>query len=43
MLDEKDKDNVELAQTVRALFIISPDKKVRLTMHYPTATGRNVE
>uniref|UniRef100_U5EJD2 1-Cys peroxiredoxin n=1 Tax=Corethrella appendiculata TaxID=1370023 RepID=U5EJD2_9DIPT len=43
MLDEKDKDNVDLAHTVRALFIISPDKKVRLTMHYPTSTGRNVD
>ena len=43
MLDDKDKDNISLAQTVRALFIISPDKTVRLTMHYPTSCGRNVE
>lgn len=43
MLDDKDKDDPELAQTVRALFIISPDHRVRLTMHYPTSTGRNVD
>lgn len=43
MLDEKDKDDPALAQTVRALFIISPDHRVRLTMHYPTSTGRNVD
>ncbi|XP_053689975.1 peroxiredoxin-6-like [Sabethes cyaneus] len=43
MLDEKDQDNAELAHTVRALYIISPDHRVRLTMHYPTSTGRNVD
>jgi peroxidase len=43
MLDDKDRDNVALAQTVRALYIISPDKTIRLTMHYPTSCGRNVE
>lgn len=33
----------ETALTVRALFIISPDKRVRLTMHYPASCGRNVD
>ncbi|RAL25099.1 peroxiredoxin [Lujinxingia litoralis] len=27
--------------TVRSVYIIDPDKKVRLTMTYPSATGRN--
>lgn len=27
--------------TVRSVFIISPDKKVRLTLTYPASTGRN--
>ncbi|MFA5899058.1 MAG: peroxiredoxin [Hyphomicrobium sp.] len=29
--------------TVRTVFIIDPDKKVRLTMTYPPSTGRNFE
>ncbi|MGQ0665230.1 MAG: peroxiredoxin [Pseudomonadota bacterium] len=29
------------AVTVRAVFIIAPDKKVRLTFTYPPSTGRN--
>ena len=29
--------------TVRSVFIIDPDKKVRLTLTYPAATGRNFE
>jgi peroxidase len=43
MLDEQQKDDPEFAATVRALFIISPNKKLRLSMYYPTSTGRNVE
>lgn len=27
--------------TVRSVFVISPDKKVKLTLTYPAATGRN--
>ena len=27
--------------TVRSVFVIAPDKKVRLTLTYPPATGRN--
>lgn len=27
--------------TVRSLFIIGPDKKIRLTINYPASTGRN--
>ncbi|MFQ5780368.1 MAG: peroxiredoxin [Nitrospiria bacterium] len=29
--------------TVRSVFIIGPDKKVKLTLTYPAATGRNFE
>ncbi|XP_054262555.1 peroxiredoxin-6-like [Macrosteles quadrilineatus] len=43
MLDEEDKDNPDTAMTVRALYIISPDHKLRLAMTYPTSTGRNVD
>lgn len=28
-------------QTVRSVFIIGPDKKIKLTMNYPMTTGRN--
>jgi alkyl hydroperoxide reductase subunit AhpC len=29
--------------TVRSVFVIGPDKKVKLTLTYPASTGRNVE
>lgn len=29
--------------TVRSLFIIGPDKKIKLTMTYPASTGRNFQ
>lgn len=43
MLDETQADNQEDRKTVRALFIVSPDHRVRLSMFYPLTTGRNVE
>lgn len=33
--------NASATQTVRSLFIIDPDKKVRLIILYPASTGRN--
>jgi alkyl hydroperoxide reductase subunit AhpC len=30
-------------QTVRSVFIIGPDKKIKLTLTYPMATGRNFD
>lgn len=33
----------DTAKTVRALFIISPDHRVRLSMSYPASCGRNVD
>jgi thioredoxin-dependent peroxiredoxin len=29
--------------TVRSVFIVSPDKKVKLTLTYPASVGRNVD
>ncbi|XP_066591683.1 peroxiredoxin-6-like [Prorops nasuta] len=43
MIDEQSKDDPNTAQTVRSLYIISPDHRVRLSMQYPTSTGRNVD
>nr|CAD7194188.1 unnamed protein product [Timema douglasi] len=43
MIDEDSKDNEEAALTVRALYIIGPDKKLKLSMQYPASTGRNVD
>ncbi|MAN26681.1 MULTISPECIES: peroxiredoxin [Mesonia] len=35
--------NEDNKATVRSVFIISPDKKVKLTITYPPSTGRNFE
>ena len=35
--------NAADSMTVRSVFIIGPDKKVKLTLTYPAATGRNFE
>lgn len=43
MISEEDKDNPELALTIRSLLIIGPDKKVKLMMIYPMSTGRNIQ
>ncbi|EDW04965.1 GH22477 [Drosophila grimshawi] len=42
-VDWDQKKDPEVAKTIRALFIISPDHKVRLSMFYPMSTGRNVD
>ena len=33
----------DATMTVRSVFIIDPNKKIRLTLTYPAATGRNVD
>ena len=33
--------NADATATVRSVFIIGPDKKVKLTLTYPASTGRN--
>ncbi len=35
--------NASLTATVRSLFIISPDKKIKLIITYPASTGRNFQ
>ena len=35
--------NADNTNTVRTLFIIGPDKKVKLSLTYPPSTGRNFE
>ncbi|KAF2687615.1 mitochondrial peroxiredoxin-like protein Prx1 [Lentithecium fluviatile CBS 122367] len=45
MISQDDLDNMAskggIAFTIRAVFIIDPQKKIRLTMLYPASTGRN--
>nr|AAX18657.1 peroxiredoxin [Gryllotalpa orientalis] len=43
MIDEVHKNDPEHAMTVRALYVISPDHRLRLSMTYPMSTGRNVD
>lgn len=35
--------NASLVATVRSLFIIGPDKKIKLIISYPASTGRNFQ
>ncbi len=35
--------NAHDTQTVRSVFVIGPDKKIKLTLTYPQSTGRNFE
>lgn len=44
MVDYDDTTNVDekgLALTIRSVFIIDPNKKIRLILTYPASTGRN--
>jgi len=44
MIDHQDKTNVDakgIAFTIRSVFIIDPNKKIRLILSYPASTGRN--
>lgn len=43
MIDADQEVDVETAKTIRALFVISPNKRIRLAMYYPTSCGRNVD
>lgn len=35
--------NADTTHTVRSVFVIDPDKKIRLTLTYPPAVGRNFD
>lgn len=35
--------NADDSMTVRSVFIVGPDKKIKLTLTYPAATGRNFD
>lgn len=41
MLDPVAKDNKGIPLTCRAVFVIGPDKKLKLQILYPATTGRN--
>jgi alkyl hydroperoxide reductase subunit AhpC len=41
MLDEDEKDNAGIPATVRKVFVVGPDRKIKLQLIYPTAVGRN--
>jgi len=42
MIDPEEVDSKGLPMTCRAVFIVSPDKKVKLSILYPATTGRNM-
>merc|ERR1712098_436043 len=43
MMDPEEKDSAGIALTARAVFIIGPDKKLKLSLLYPATTGRNFD
>lgn len=43
MLDPDEKDKEGMPLTCRSLFIIGPDKKMKLMMLYPASTGRSFD
>lgn len=43
MLDPDEKDSKGMPMTCRSLFIIGPDKKLKLSILYPASTGRSFD
>jgi alkyl hydroperoxide reductase subunit AhpC len=41
MLPESATGSKDMVLTIRSVFIIDPNKKIRLSMTYPASTGRN--
>ena len=41
MLDDLEKDKAGLPLTARAVYVVGPDKKIKLSILYPATTGRN--
>jgi len=43
MLDQTELDKTGLPLTVRSVYIIDPNKKIRLILIYPASCGRNFD
>ena len=43
MLDPVDKDSKGMPVTARAVFVVGPDHKLKLSILYPATTGRNFD
>uniref|UniRef100_A0A3Q4AFU0 Peroxiredoxin-6 n=1 Tax=Mola mola TaxID=94237 RepID=A0A3Q4AFU0_MOLML len=43
MLDPDERDKDGMALTARCVFVIGPDKKLKLSILYPATTGRNFD
>ncbi|XP_054410851.1 peroxiredoxin-6-like [Pongo abelii] len=43
MLDPAEKDEKDMPVTARVVFVIGPDKKLKLYIIYPATTGRNFD
>lgn len=43
MLDVSNKDNTDLPVTTRTVFVIGPDRKLKLSINYPSSVGRNFD
>merc|ERR1711941_85781 len=43
MIDPELNDSAGMPLTVRSVFIIAPDKKIKLVITYPASTGRNFD